>query len=43
MILMAVPTLSKILQKPFFVWAILNEHKWVILGERRREGTGHLG
>jgi hypothetical protein len=37
MILMAVPTLSKILQKPFY------EHKWVILGERRREGTGHLG
>ena len=22
-------------QTPFFVWVILTEHKWVILGERR--------
>jgi len=32
----ALPTLLQIVQKPFFVWVTLNEHKWVILGERRR-------
>ena len=33
--MIALPTLLQILQQPFFVSVTLNEHKWVILGDRR--------
>jgi hypothetical protein len=36
--MIALPTLLEIVQEPFFVWVTLNEHKWVILAERRRGG-----
>jgi len=42
--MIALPTLPQIVQEPFFVWVTLNEHEWVILGERRgriyRAGCG---